>query len=197
MVTSFATADTLPSTHVEYRVHPEAAEKTLYRYTNVLHHHQAHRTVVPAAPSSPRRDAIRAHRHRDKKGSDADAAVPPSLSRVNELKLEVSFNIGSRYRVIEVIGEGAYGVVCSAVHRRSGVKVAIKKIAPFDHQLFALRTLRELKLLCYWQESDVSENIISVLDIIKPSSYESFTEVYLIQVSPCVSFCCETAHLRP
>ncbi len=91
------------------------------------------------------------------------------------------FNVGSRYRVCDVIGEGAYGVVCSAVHRATGHKVAIKKVQPFDHQMFALRTLRELKLLRYFQECEVSENIISILDIVKPPSYEAFTEVYFIQ----------------
>lgn len=101
--------------------------------------------------------------------------------RCNHLKTNISFNVGSRYRVCDVIGEGAYGVVCSAIHRGSGMKVAIKKIQPFEHQMFALRTLRELKLLRYWQDSDVSENIISILDIVKPHSYEAFHEVYLIQ----------------
>lgn len=105
----------------------------------------------------------------------------PANARATELKHELSFNVGHRYRVCDVIGEGAYGVVCSAIHRPSGMKVAIKKIQPFEHQMFALRTLRELKLLRYWQESDVSENIISVLDIVKPPSYEAFNEVYLIQ----------------
>lgn len=62
-----------------------------------------------------------------------------------------------------------------------GIKVAIKKIQPFDHTLFALRTLRELKLLKYFSEHGVSENIISIVDIIKPSSVEHFKEVYLIQ----------------
>lgn len=96
-----------------------------------------------------------------------------------------------------MIGEGAYGVVVSAVHRQTGMKVAIKKIAPFDHSMFALRTLRELKLLKYFAEEGVSENvstcsistfanlltaqIISVLDIIQPNSYETFNEVYLVQ----------------
>ncbi len=47
---------------------------------------------------------------------------------------------------------------------------------PFDHVLFALRTLRELKLLKYFSEQSVSENIITVLDIIKPASFESFKE---------------------
>ncbi|WVW86544.1 hypothetical protein I302_108593 [Kwoniella bestiolae CBS 10118] len=94
---------------------------------------------------------------------------------------KVKFNVGHTYHVLDVIGEGAYGVVASAIHRPSGTKVAIKKIAPFDHSMFALRTLRELKLLKYFAEEGVSENIISVLDIIRPASYDTFKEVYLVQ----------------
>lgn len=48
--------------------------------------------------------------------------------------------------------------------------------------MFCLRTLRELKLLRYFAEQNVSENIISIVDIVKPSSIETFKEVYLIQV---------------
>ena len=75
----------------------------------------------------------------------------------------------------------------SALHKPSGQKVAIKKITPFDHSMFCLRTLREMKLLRYFNH----ENIISILDIQKPRNYESFTEVYLIQVSffLCTYFC--------
>ena len=104
--------------------------------------------------------------------------------------------------MLDVVGEGAYGIVCSAIHKPSGRKVAIKKIAPFDHSMFCLRTLRELKLLKFLSEAGVSENvsvklyalregkerkkkklivcsqIISILDIIKPSSIENFKEVY-------------------
>lgn len=43
--------------------------------------------------------------------------------------------------------------------------------------MFLLRTLREIKLLRWFSH----ENIISILDIIKPESYEAFTEVYLVQ----------------
>lgn len=44
--------------------------------------------------------------------------------------------------------------------------------------MFCLRTLREMKLLRYFNH----ENIISILDIQRPRNYESFNEVYLIQV---------------
>ena len=71
------------------------------------------------------------------------------------------FFIGTQYQVLDVVGEGAYGIVCSAVHRPSGRKVAIKKIAPFDHSMFCLRTLRELKLLKFLSEAGVSENVCS------------------------------------
>ncbi len=44
--------------------------------------------------------------------------------------------------------------------------------------MFCLRTLREIKLLRWFNH----ENIISILDIIRPTNLDSFTEVYLIQV---------------
>ncbi|OQO01780.1 Mitogen-activated protein kinase [Cryoendolithus antarcticus] len=90
---------------------------------------------------------------------------------------KISFNVSEQYDIQDVVGEGAYGVVCSALHKPSQQKVAIKKITPFDHSMFCLRTLREMKLLRYFNH----ENIISILDIQKPRNYESFSEVYLIQ----------------
>ena len=43
--------------------------------------------------------------------------------------------------------------------------------------MFCLRTLREIKLLRHFHH----ENIISILDILRPPSYSDFREVYLVQ----------------
>jgi mitogen-activated protein kinase 1/3 len=91
------------------------------------------------------------------------------------------FEIGDDYQLLHAIGEGAYGTVAAALHKPTGRQVAIKKVLPFDHTLFCLRTLRELKLLKFFSETCVNENIISILDIIKPSSIDSFKEIYFIQ----------------
>lgn len=42
-----------------------------------------------------------------------------------------------------------------------------------------MRTLREIKLLKHFRH----ENIIAILDILRPRDLDSFKEVYLIQVS--------------
>ena len=76
--------------------------------------------------------------------------------------------IGTQYQVLDVVGEGAYGIVCSATHRPTGRKVAIKKIMPFDHSMFCLRTLRELKLLKFLSEAGVSENVS--MSLVSPCS---------------------------
>jgi mitogen-activated protein kinase 1/3 len=103
------------------------------------------------------------------KGSSASAPrkvkfnVGESLSIFYHLlSWSIPLTTGAAYQVVDVIGEGAYGVVVSATHRQTGTKVAIKKIAPFDHSMFALRTLRELKLLKYFAAEGVSENVSQI-----------------------------------
>ncbi|KAJ7706041.1 CMGC/MAPK protein kinase [Mycena rosella] len=88
------------------------------------------------------------------------------------------FEIGDDYQLLHAIGEGVYGTVAAALHKPTGRQVAIKRILPFDHTLFCLRTLRELKLLKFFSETCLNENIISILDIIKPPTLDSFTEIY-------------------
>jgi mitogen-activated protein kinase 1/3 len=53
-----------------------------------------------------------------------------------------------KYRVLEIIGKGSYGLVASAIDLQTNQKVAIKKIINvFDHVSDSTRILREIKLL--------------------------------------------------
>lgn len=78
----------------------------------------------------------------------------PQVSNVARLNIA-----GENYKILHRLGEGAYGTVASARHIPSGREVAIKKILPFEHTLFCLRTLRELKLLKFFSETCTNENV--------------------------------------
>ena len=61
--------------------------------------------------------------------------------------LGTKFNIDKKFEVLDVVGSGAYGVVTAAKDIAAEEFVAIKKIEKsFEHPIFALRTLRELKI---------------------------------------------------
>jgi mitogen-activated protein kinase 1/3 len=81
---------------------------------------------------------------------------------------------------LDVVGEGAYGIVCSALHRPSGRKVAIKKIAPFEHAMFCLRTLRELKLLKFLSEAGVSENVRRLFNVFRTATRAGLCNVVFV-----------------
>ncbi|EGV65334.1 mitogen activated protein kinase [Yamadazyma tenuis] len=90
----------------------------------------------------------------------------------------ITCNISSQFRLSKVIGEGAYGTVCSGIHVASGRKVAIKKINAFTNPLMCLRTLREVMLL---KKFCGHENIVSLYHVEVPPSIDQFNEVYLVQ----------------
>lgn len=106
--------------------------------------------------------------------SNEQPRQPPSQQTQTR---QISFNVSDHYQILEVVGEGAYGIVCSAIHKPTNQKVAIKKIEPFERSMLCLRTLRELKLLKHFNH----ENIISILAIQRPISFDLFNEIYLIQ----------------
>lgn len=87
---------------------------------------------------------------------------PSSTSVSSFTTLAVSSRVrcipGNDYKLLHSLGEGAYGTVVAALHKPSGKQVAIKKVLPFEHTLFCLRTLRELKLLRFFSETCVNEN---------------------------------------
>jgi len=86
------------------------------------------------------------------------------------------FDVEARYELKEIIGHGAYGVVCSSKDLKTDSMVAIKKIENiFEHRSLAKRTLRELKFLRYFQH----ENILSVERVMRPHN-ENFNNIYLV-----------------
>lgn len=98
--------------------------------------------------------------------------------KIKDKNFEVKFELDTRYKLLENIGNGAYGVVCSAVDTKNGSKVAIKKIPrAFDVVTTAKRTYRELKILKHFKH----DNIISIKNILKPpEDLEKFDDVYVV-----------------
>jgi len=81
------------------------------------------------------------------------------------------------YEVTKEIGRGAYGVVYKATQKSSNLEVAIKVIRDLGNPLVRRRTLREIKILQLLRH----ENIVSLLDAIRPYDFEAFSEACLVQ----------------
>lgn len=79
----------------------------------------------------------------------ANAALDPSFMLLHD---------SYRYRLVDVIGKGSYGVVYGAVDTATGRSVAIKKVKDaFRNSLDAARILRELQVLRLLKHEDVVE----------------------------------------
>ena len=58
----------------------------------------------------------------------------------------IRFDVDVRYDVLDVVGQGAYGVVCAS--NTPSEPSLIKKLpTPFEHATYTKRTLREIRLL--------------------------------------------------
>ena len=88
------------------------------------------------------------------------------------------FEVPDRYQLQYAIGQGAYGIVCSAHDTVINEKVAIKKVFNiFEHDReFQKRILREIKILKHFDH----ENIICLTDLIPPRNYVQFNDVYIV-----------------
>ncbi|XP_068136167.1 mitogen-activated protein kinase 7 [Hyperolius riggenbachi] len=116
--------------------------------------------------------------HTKMEASRCTSTTAKNLAILKERSFDITFDVGEEYEIIETIGTGAYGVVCSARRKDAGQKVAIKKIPnAFDVVTHAKRTLRELKILKHFKH----DNIIAIKDILKPSvPYTEFKAVYVV-----------------
>ncbi|UMM29837.1 hypothetical protein L5515_011997 [Caenorhabditis briggsae] len=84
------------------------------------------------------------------------------------------------YNSLRALGEGAYGVVCTAEYEPTGDRVAIKKFfRPFQSTIHAKRTYRELKLLRTLQH----DNVLEMIDVFTPDpDASSLNYVYFVSV---------------
>ena len=68
------------------------------------------------------------------------------------------FELHHRYNIVDYLGAGAYGVVCSAFDKVANRMVAIKKCKKiFQSRTMAKRTLRELRILRLLDHENVSQ----------------------------------------
>ena len=97
---------------------------------------------------------------------------------IKDKAFEVNFEVDVRYKPLETIGSGAYGVVCSALDANTQERVAIKKIPKaFDVPTTAKRAYREIKILRHFKH----DNVISIRDMMRPPpSPSDYRDVYVV-----------------
>ncbi|RNF06725.1 mitogen-activated protein kinase, putative,protein kinase [Trypanosoma rangeli] len=101
---------------------------------------------------------------------DAEGRVTYTFN--SQSKVEVP----QRYEVKGIVGRGAYGIVCSAVDRRTGDAVAIKKMSNiFGDVVDGKRILREVKLLGFLRHP----NVLSLKNLYRPSGPD-FSDLYMV-----------------
>nr|KYP73273.1 Mitogen-activated protein kinase 19 [Cajanus cajan] len=99
------------------------------------------------------------------------------MQEITELEFFSEYGDANRYKLLEVIGKGSYGVVCAAIDTHTGEKVAIKKIQDvFDNTSDAIRILREVKLLRLLRHPD----LVDIKRIMLPPSKREFKDIYVV-----------------
>ncbi|KAJ2916303.1 hypothetical protein MD484_g4122, partial [Candolleomyces efflorescens] len=91
------------------------------------------------------------------------------------------FVVDAEYEFVKELGQGAYGCVVSARHRRTGEGCAIKKITNINtKRILTKRCLREIRLLHHFRGH---KNITCLydMDIVYQPPNNNFDEVYLYE----------------
>lgn len=129
---------------------------------------------TPGTQGTSGTGSVQTSKDQDKKDSRKSMS---STVRTREEAVK-AFRIPSRYVVQDVLGQGAYGVVISALDSQTKEIVAIKKIERvFDHETFTKRTLREIRVLKKLQH----ENIISMKRVFaRARAKDDFDDLYLV-----------------
>ena len=87
------------------------------------------------------------------------------------------WEIGEDYEITKMIGKGSYGDVAEAVHKKTGKRVAIKRIyRVFEDLVDCKRIVREIAILRRMKHP----NVVGLFDILEPKDYASFDTLYLV-----------------
>eukprot|EP00808_Paulinella_micropora_P023808 g7257.t1 len=90
------------------------------------------------------------------------------------------FVVPDKYKPIACVGQGTYGIVCSALDKTTNQKVAIKRCGEvFRNTLHAKRMIREVNLLRNLRH----RNVVTLLDLTIPPHDElpeTFNEIYMV-----------------
>ncbi|TFY81157.1 hypothetical protein EWM64_g2851 [Hericium alpestre] len=104
----------------------------------------------------------------------------PVMQRHSFTALNSTFIVDSEYQFVKELGQGAYGCVVAAKHRKTGDGCAIKKITNINtKRILTKRCLREIKLLHHFRRH---KNITCLYDmdiVFGPDG--NFDEVYLYE----------------
>ncbi|GMH70453.1 hypothetical protein TL16_g05413 [Triparma laevis f. inornata] len=83
----------------------------------------------------------------------------------------------SGYKLTKVLGSGAFGTIYASTSP-TGEPCAVKRINNINEEpLIAKQTLREIKILKFFNGSD---NIIGIRDVIREGAREGFNDVYIV-----------------
>eukprot|EP01006_Ploeotia_vitrea_P053468 TRINITY_DN67792_c1_g14_i1.p1 TRINITY_DN67792_c1_g14~~TRINITY_DN67792_c1_g14_i1.p1 ORF type:complete len:402 (-),score=51.17 TRINITY_DN67792_c1_g14_i1:202-1407(-) len=85
------------------------------------------------------------------------------LRHVKYVTQQGAFVVTEDYKVENQLGYGAFGVVCSGTHTPTNTRVAMKQVTLNATTISAIRLLREIKLLRFFDH----ENIVKLHDILQ------------------------------
>ncbi|XDV48910.1 hypothetical protein PO909_018258 [Leuciscus waleckii] len=105
----------------------------------------------------------------------------------NTSPFRYGFDLGGHYQDLRPLGVGASGLVLSAVDRRSGLRVAVKKLVMRD-AVSAKHALREVKITRRLQH----ENVVRVYDVLGPSGHPLPRDLTHVPAIYIVQECMET-----
>jgi mitogen-activated protein kinase 1/3 len=87
------------------------------------------------------------------------------------------WEVGTKYKIEKVIGQGSYGQVARAINIETEKKVAIKRMDDiFDDEIDCKRILREITLLRKLKHPC----IVNLIEMLPPSDPDKFTTVYMV-----------------